>query len=98
MYIHNTINTHWFVLQEPLSKVTTLLKQDHDESPDASDKAEAADQSSSADAQHGTEYSIIYYVVSYSTTLMLCCTCMRLMILLVYWVIKLVHKRRKCLE
>ena len=63
-------------LQETLSKITTLLKQeksdakDHDESPDANDNAEAADQPTSADTQHGTDYSFIYYVASYSTTLM----------------------------
>ena len=46
-------------LQETLSKITTLLKQeksdakDHDESPDAIDNAEATDQPTSADTQHG---------------------------------------------
>ena len=60
-------------IQETLSKITTLLKQDAkdlDESPDAIDNAEAADQPTSADTQHGTEYCFIYYVASYSTTLM----------------------------
>ena len=46
-------------LQKTLSKITTLLKQkksdakDHDESPDAIDNAEAADQPATADTQHG---------------------------------------------
>ena len=46
-------------IQETLSKITTLLKQeksdakDLDESPDAIDNAEAADQPTSADTQHG---------------------------------------------
>ena len=63
-------------IQETLSKITTLLKQeksdakDLDESPDTIDNAEAAEQTTSADTQHGTEYSFIYYVASYSTTLM----------------------------
>ena len=63
-------------LQETLSKITTLLKQeksdakDHNASGDANDNAEAADQPTCADTQHGTEYSYIYYVASYSTTLM----------------------------
>ena len=63
-------------LQETLSKITTLLKQekseakDYNASPDAKDNAEATDQPTSADTQHGIEYSFIYYVASYSTTLM----------------------------
>ena len=46
-------------LQETLSKITTLLKEqksdakDHDASPDANDNAEAAHQPTSADTQHG---------------------------------------------
>ena len=41
-------------LQETLSKITTLLKhKDHDESPDAIDNAEATDQPTTADTQHG---------------------------------------------
>ena len=63
-------------LQETVSKITTLLKQeksdskDNDASSDANDNAEAADQPATADTQHGTEYRFIYYVASYSTTLM----------------------------
>ena len=63
-------------IQETLSKITTLLKQeksdakDLDESPDAIDNAETADQTTPADTQHGTEYSFIYYVASFGTTLM----------------------------
>ena len=53
-------------LQDTLSKITTLLKQeksdakDHNAPPDSNDNAEAADQPKSADTQHGTEYSFIY--------------------------------------
>ena len=62
-------------LQQTLSKIT-LLKQeksvakDHNAPPNSNDNAEAADQPTTADTQHGTEYSFIYYVASYSTTLM----------------------------
>ena len=62
-------------LQETLSKITTLLKQekldakDHNAPPDCNDNAEAADQPTSADSQHGTEYSFIYHVASYTVLL-----------------------------
>ena len=67
--LNTIINIH-LSLQDTLSKITTLPKQqkyvakDHSTSPDANDSAEATHQPTSADTQHGIEYSFIYYVAS----------------------------------